>query len=121
MSRQSLRQCGSQGHPGRERFLYELCVVRRQAVLGLQEGDRARLQVIFRQGFDLLDELRPDRGGLLDTKLFDVDATDIINRLIVRFGRDAVHTRLVAEAATFDWDRSAALVRKARADLIDLR
>ena len=51
----------------------------------------------------------------------DVDATDIINRLIARFGRDAVHTRLVAEAATFDWDRSAALVRKARADLIDLK
>jgi hypothetical protein len=51
----------------------------------------------------------------------DVDATDIINRLIARFGRDAVHTRLVAEAATFGWDRSAALVRKARADLIDLK
>lgn len=57
-------------HPGRERVLDLFGVSRRQAVLGLQDGDRPGLQINFRRGFDLLDELRPDRGGLLDREPF---------------------------------------------------
>jgi len=58
-----------QSYPGRERVLDQLGIIRRQAVLGLQDGCRARLQVIFRR-FDFPDELRRQRGGPLDTELF---------------------------------------------------
>jgi hypothetical protein len=58
-----------QGHPGREGILDPFGVIRCQPVLGLQDGDRARLQLIFRQGFDFPDELRPDRGRRLHTEL----------------------------------------------------
>jgi hypothetical protein len=58
------------GHPGRKSLLDQLGVFGRQAVLGLQDGDRAGLQVALRQGFDLLDKLRPDCRGLIGAQFF---------------------------------------------------
>jgi len=46
-------------------------VIGREAVLGLQDGDRAGLQVvIFHQRFDIQDELVPQRCGIVCAKLF---------------------------------------------------
>ena len=50
IDRQSLLRTTWQEHSGREGCLDELGVIRQQAVLGLQDADRARLQVAFRQG-----------------------------------------------------------------------
>jgi glycosyltransferase involved in cell wall biosynthesis len=63
-------------------------------------------------------------GGLaIRVAATDVDAwSDVINGLIAQSdaGSDAVHPRLIEQAATFDWGRSAALVREAYADLIEI-
>jgi hypothetical protein len=58
-------------HPGREGVLDQFGVIGRQAILGLQDGDRAGLQVvIFHQRFDIQDELVPQRCGIVCAKLF---------------------------------------------------
>src|SRR6266853_204374 len=66
--RQNLRL--RQPHPSRERLLDFFGVIRRQAIFGLQDRDRARLQVSSGKSFDLPNEVHPYGGGLLDTELF---------------------------------------------------
>jgi hypothetical protein len=62
---------GVPSHTGRKGLLHEPCVIRCQAVLGLEDGDRAKPSVLFAwEGFDLLDQLSADRGRLLNAELF---------------------------------------------------
>jgi glycosyltransferase involved in cell wall biosynthesis len=54
----------------------------------------------------------------------DVEAwSEAINNVIERSGTgsNVIRSTLMAQAATFDWSRSAALVRQAYADIVDLR
>src|ERR1035437_2826823 len=58
-------------HPGREGLLDQLCINRRQAVLGLQDDYCSGLEIlILRERFYISDELNPDRGRIVGTKLF---------------------------------------------------
>jgi hypothetical protein len=70
ISRQLIRERAGRHHPLGEGFLHPFGLIHRQTVLGLHDGDRAGLEVTFGEGFDLQDELRPDRGGLLGIELF---------------------------------------------------
>jgi glycosyltransferase involved in cell wall biosynthesis len=122
---------------GNVRFLGS---VTNRELRGLYEGAIALLYPSLYEGFGMpvveamacgtnvvhsantsMDEIT---GGLgMRVAATDVDAwSDIINGLIARSsaGSNAVRPRLIAQAATFDWGRSAALVRKAYADLIEI-
>jgi len=69
-----------------------------------------------------MDEI--SNGLAIRVAAIDVDAwSEAINSLIARSGagRDVIRSTLMAQAATFDWSRSAVLVRQAYADIVDLR
>ena len=67
-----------------------------------------------------MDEI--SNGLAIRVAATDVDAwSQAINSLIARrdADRDVIRPTLMAQAATFDWSRSAALVRQAYAELVD--
>jgi glycosyltransferase involved in cell wall biosynthesis len=69
-----------------------------------------------------MDEV--SNGFAMRVAATDVDAwSEAINGLIARSGSgsNVARPRLIAQAATFDWGRSAALVREAYAYLIEVR
>ena len=67
-----------------------------------------------------MDEI--SNGLAMRVEATDVDAwAEAINSVIAQCGSgsNVVRPRLIAQAATFDWSRSAALVRQAYAELLD--